>query len=30
MDRMVCAYTLIAPRSDQFFQDVGRRAAAVE
>src|ERR1035438_5538391 len=30
MDRMVCAYTFIPPRSDQFLQDVGRRAAAVE
>jgi hypothetical protein len=30
MDRMVCAYTFIPPRSDQFLQNVGRRTAAVE
>ena len=30
MDQMVCAYTFISPRSDQFLVDVDRRAAAVE
>jgi len=30
MDWMVCAYTFIAPRDDQFLENVRRRAAAVE
>src|SRR5579863_8263051 len=30
MDWMVCAYTFIAPRIDQFLENVGCRAAAVE
>jgi hypothetical protein len=30
MDRMVCAYAFIAPRSDQFLENAGRRTAAME
>jgi hypothetical protein len=30
MDRMVCPDAFIAPRSDQFLKNAGRRTAAVE
>jgi hypothetical protein len=30
VDRMVCACAFIASRSDQFLENVGRRAAAAE